>query len=227
MKKSILHILILLGAFGCTPAPPVIENYDIFLPAELKADFYFKPGSYWIYREPASGFSDSIWVVSAILDTVPILHKGSRDTLGLQESLKVTYRSIFFGSRFQHFTESDENCVWFGGKVCHWIKRGNLNNSGTVTTSSRIMGYPFELNTQHLTSDGGTGDFILRMDSFFSTYAVDTQIFNCVHMTRINVDPTQQNSDARRYFARNVGVIRRHLPLGNIDWRLVRYRAIQ
>jgi hypothetical protein len=65
------------------------------------------------------------------------------------------------------------------------------------------------------------------MDSFFSTYAVDTQIFNYVNMTRINVDPTQQNSDARRYFARNVGVIRRHLPLGNIDWRLVRYRAIQ
>lgn len=205
----------------------VLDDYDVFLPSELKATFYFKPGSYWIYYETGTGFSDSIWVVSARLDTLPILHKGSLDTLGYKETLQVTYQSIFFGSRFRHITESDENCAWFGGNACHWVIRANLNGAGNVTTSARIMGYPFKPMSYHPLREGGHGDQTIQLDSLFGQYRLDSSTFNNVHLTRINIDPTQQNAEAHRYFAHSIGVIRRHLPLGNIDWRLVRYKVVQ
>lgn len=229
MKMSFFSVLLVLALGACQSEDPKPDSYDIWLPAAMKEDCYFLPGSYWVYYEPGTGFFDSIWVVSARLDTLPILHKGSRDTLGYKEQFEVTFQSIFFGSRFKHFSEVENNCIWFGDgtTACHWVNRGNLNGKAEITTKSRIIGYPFVPGQIHPIGEGNAGDNYIRLDSNFLNYTLDSAVFPSVKMTFINIDPTQQNSQAHRYFAKGVGVVRRHLPLGNIDWRLIRFRAVQ
>lgn len=229
MKKLLFSAIAIYLLSSCESDNPKLNDYDIWLPDALKKDCYFLPGSYWVYHEPGTGYFDSIWVVSAKLDTLPILHKGKRDTLGFKEYFEVTYQSIFFGSRFKHFSEVEDNCVWFGSgdATCYWVIRGNLDNQAKITASTRIIGYPTQLGDVHPTRVGGSSDNQIRFDSSFANYAMDTLNFPFVKMMHINIDPTQQNTEVHRYFGKSIGVVRRHLPLGNIDWRLIRYRAVQ
>jgi hypothetical protein len=227
LSQSLLFLaLIVSGGCGKTVEQPA--TYDVRLPQELKEMFFFKPGSYWIYFEPGTGFYDSIWVVSSKIDTTPILHKGSRDTLGLKESFQVTFQSIFFGSRFQHFSQVDENCVWYGSGVCYWINRGNLNSSNKLVSTTRIFGYPFNKKSQHPISLGNTTDAVILLDTILPAFELDSNmVFNQAHKTLVTIDPTQQNTEVHRYFVSGIGPIRRHLPKGNIDWRLIRHRVVQ
>jgi hypothetical protein len=62
MKNLLLIITMLMFAVGCKKK----ENI-YYLSDEVKRNFFFKPGSYWIYRDSISGMMDSCYLSSSMI----------------------------------------------------------------------------------------------------------------------------------------------------------------
>ena len=59
MRKYYILILFLMSILACTKKPGIL-----YLDAKIKEQFYFKKGSYWIYRDSISGRVDSFYLES-------------------------------------------------------------------------------------------------------------------------------------------------------------------
>jgi hypothetical protein len=87
MKTLLFFLLIILLAFyvqSCkqptdyVPSAPSINcdsNNTVLIPEDMKARFYFKEGTYWIYKNIETGELDSMWVYISNKGIGPISKK--------------------------------------------------------------------------------------------------------------------------------------------------------
>lgn len=64
-------LIVILGIVACNENPSdefkcTIEN-TVYIPKDAFARFYFKDGTYWIYKDSLSGLFDSMWIENSIL----------------------------------------------------------------------------------------------------------------------------------------------------------------
>ncbi len=76
LMKYIPQLIVVLCLYGCTPTTPPAQHTPVS--KELKSDFNFKVGSYWVYKDSLSGRIDSFFVVSNV-DTSIITSYGGHD----------------------------------------------------------------------------------------------------------------------------------------------------
>jgi hypothetical protein len=132
MKNGFFSALLLLGFLGITACEKnnPVETSDVWVPAELKSLFLFYPGSYWIMELPGTNFVDSVFVDSTRIDTIPILHPGSREVIGYKEQFTVRFVSPFYGRYTTFSTFSEDFCGTLGTiGPCHRIVKSNLKSN--------------------------------------------------------------------------------------------------
>ena len=225
IQKSLL-LLLLAALLGCNKNDPV-ANADVWLPQALKSQFLFYPGSYWIFELPGTSFVDSVFVVETRLDTVPILHPGSKTVIGYKENLFVKYVSPFYGRYYAFVASSKDFCTYLGDESpCHKVEKWNLKgNSDTINQRAIIAYFPAEAKVRYSAGERTTNEVYL--DSLLPAYTQADSLYNAVMRVIVSVDPTEQNQVSVRHFAPGVGLIRWQVPEYGFNWVAVRHKTIQ
>jgi len=226
--KALNYILLtlLLLATACKPDQPEPDN-NVWLPQELKDLFLVYPGSYWIFKELNTGYEDSIFVSATKLDTLPILHPGSRDTMGYKEFFVVTCISPFYGQTFEIATESPDYCQRLGPNApCHYVAQRNIKNN-KVERRSFIYFYPNGPGARWTTENDGLTFETIRIDSILPTFELQGQPYNQVRSVNITVDATLQHQASLRRIAPGVGIIQRKVDAMGWNWVVTRYHIVR
>lgn len=229
MKRRFLYflaLLIVISNVACNKNEPV-ANTNLWLPADLKSYFLFYPGSYWIMLLPADNYVDSVYVEYARLDTLPIIHPGSRETLGYKERLTVSYFSTFYGRRFLFEASGEEFCTQRGNDLpCFTVYKKNvIGVPDTVTHQSAMVYFPYQPN--RVLSARAKGSNTLKGDPILKSYLQADSTYNNVLRVTVSLDETEQSQVSIRHFAPNVGLIRWQVPDWGFDWMVIRYKVVQ
>lgn len=135
-----LFILLIIVINSCKNDEPVQENLGFFPLGEIKDYLYFKPGTWWVYKNSKTGEQDSISVVSSYLDT------------SYQESKKRKYSYEYFYSKlYSHLTG---NIITYylsvpitplltDWKYKYWVDKEVKFNGGTTKICFSFF-YPFD-----------------------------------------------------------------------------------
>lgn len=215
-----------MGIQACKKDSPPRAT-DVWLPKELKDLFLFYPGSYWIMEAPGTEFIDSIFVDSTRVDTLPILHPGSREVIGYKERFTVRFVSPFYGRYYTFSTESEDFCGMFNEEgPCHRVIKSNLDGAFDVQVKSFIYHFPEFKGSTFPATEGVTDNFV-RIDSILPTYALADSLYRIVHRVTVDKDPSEQYQVSIRHLVPNVGLIRWQVPSFGFDWICVRYNSVQ
>lgn len=229
MKKStflFFGLILVLGLFSCRKEEPR-DIQDVWLPKELKDMFLFYPGSYWVMELPGTDFVDSVFVDSTRIDTLPIIHPGSRDTVAYKERLSVRYVSPFYGWYYTFITESKDYCeIFLDGGPCHRVRRILQNGDLALVGQTYVYHFPEALGQKYAAASSFT-DNQVRIDSVLTTYSQADSIYQNVRKVIVDRDVTQQNQVSVRHFAPGVGLIRWQVPEFGFNWICVRYGVKQ
>jgi hypothetical protein len=221
----ILLLIACTGFSGCNKNT-IVDQADVWLPAEIKSLFLFYPGSYWIMEFPGTNYVDSIFVESTRIDTVPILHPGSRAIIGHKERLVVRYVSTFYGRRFEHRSDAPDFCNMLGDpSPCQRISMVNLNASGAVNTRTFIYMYPSAVKQAWPTAESSENR--VYVDSILPSYSQFDSSYQNVRILVIDRDVNEQNQRSIRHFSPGVGQIRWQVPEYGFNWVMRRYKAVQ
>lgn len=229
MKRFGIHLLglaWLLSLAACNKNEPV-SNTNVWIPAELKSYFLFYPGSYWIMELPGTDFVDSVFVEFARLDTLPIQHPGSRETIGFKEKLTVSYFSPFYGRRYHFEVIGEAFCGQRGNDFPCFkaVKKNFRGTPDTLTSESTMAYYPFE--PSRILPAQSRGSNTLVADQLLDGYEQADSIYNQVLRVTVTVDETEQNQISVRHFAPGVGLLRWQVPDWGFNWVVTRYKTKQ
>ncbi|MFN3530365.1 MAG: hypothetical protein ACK417_10640 [Bacteroidia bacterium] len=225
MKKWLPFILglVLLGA--CKKDKPIEDN-NVWLPQGLKDQFLFYPGTYWIVKELNTGFEDSIFVYETVLDTLPIRHPGSRDTIGYKERFRVTILIPFYGQHIEHLSVSADYEFQRAGHPHHYVNRRMIKNAA-VFRQNNIYFYPEAVKISIPISQFGMDPEQMRFDTIYPTYALLDSVYSNVRAIRLSNDPSLEYQESTRYFAPGIGIIRWVVPKMGWDWVCERYHVVR
>ncbi|MBK9292053.1 MAG: hypothetical protein IPM52_10575 [Bacteroidetes bacterium] len=203
---------------------------DTSLPTELKRAFYHLPGSYWILEEQATGafFRDSVYVLSSRIDTVDVLHPGSREAIARKEVLKVRVAWPFYGMEYEIVSESSSFCPPIGAnkEPCHYLTI-EFFHEGKSKGRTRMYYYPAHPDGGWPVRTSGLDEPLVRIDTVMSSYQQKTLTFQDVGRVVLETDRSFQGTRSVRYISPDAGIIRWQFPLFGIDWQVVRYRVLQ
>lgn len=203
---------------------PEIPSFFALDPG-LISHFGAYPGSYWIYQEDSTGWSDSVYVKSVEIDTVALLSPGNRnDTLCLTERMTVTMHTPFFG--FDHIYRSALDLqAWIrdpNGPHFTMTRRSFHNNR--LQPVGTIFYWPPIPNNSFQQSAGGLAS--LTQEAPTSVVLGNGLQFDQVSTVEIDLDPSEFNQNTRYQLAPLTGMIGRISLSNNLYWEAVRGRFV-
>ena len=224
ISAFLLFSLLLLNS--CKKNTPLADS-NVWLPQELKTLFLFYPGTYWVFEELNTGFEDSIFVTKTVLDTVPILHPGSKEVIGQKERFVVTCISPFYGIEFEIASESPNFCYQLGpGAPCHFIAQRHIRNNA-VSDRSLIYFFPEEVGKAWPTENNGISYETMLIDSIWPSFDLAGNTYSQVRSIQLSLDPTLQYRSSLRRVAPGVGIIQRKVDAMGWNWVVKRYNVVQ
>ena len=228
LKKTYLPVtlVVCLIFWSCSKDKDV--RGDIFLPQDLKTAFYHAPGTYWIIEERATGayYRDSLFVKSSRLDTVDLLHPGSRMPFARKEVMKVRVAWPFYGLEFELSSESSPACSSRRfDEPCHFVTLEFFLGSQS-RGKSRICYFPAEVDGGWPVVMSGLSEPQVRIDTIISSYVQAGNTFRDVVRVAIDSDRSFQGTPSIRHISPEAGIIRWQYPLYGIDWQVIRYKIV-
>lgn len=202
---------------------------DILLPESIKTAFYYSTGTYWIVEEKNTGlfFRDSLYVKSSRIDTVDVLHPGSRQPYARKEVLKTRLVWPFYGMEVEIASESAPLCRErnLSGEPCHFLTMEFFLN-GKSRGKTRMYYYPDEADAGWPVAFSGLIEPQVRIDTVMASYTQDGKTFSDVRRVLIDSDRSFQGTPSVRYISPDAGIIRWLYPAFGTDWQVIRYRVL-
>lgn len=201
MKNILISLAALLFALGCK------KEHILYLSDDIKKNYSYKPGSYWIYRDSATGREDSCYVYSNSIPFVDFNHQygGATFDYDKEEYIKVKMK---LATMFK-------------------VNKGNIDidfsiyNSGIVgllrdISNPKTFSGPLPINQQRFDKYNyrGASEFlpsiILQGKEFLNTSKINDD--SCIY-----------------YFNDNIGLIKMKLSSDSVVyiWEIVRYKIIK
>jgi hypothetical protein len=230
MKKFILHIvLMLLICVVCSrckhlpPAPPC-ECGEVNTIDELKQWAHFKTGTYWIYEEETTH----------ALDTFTVLN--SHDFVTPDGYPQFDYEMYRTGDDYYYrfgFNESgsaldcNNDCCECRRLWCSKYRPGHADGQEPLLTFPTYVGsYAYIVNVDVIDK--------VEVVDYKGTYCLSEQCFDDVVVERNGESVLDQeaaaNGDyyqAKYFFAKHYGIIRKEITETNEVWNLIDYQIIQ
>ncbi|MBN8695458.1 MAG: hypothetical protein J0L87_02915 [Bacteroidetes bacterium] len=221
MKRSILIIaLFVLTLFSCDydyvpyfEAPkPQIELQD------LPAYAHFKTGTYWIYKDSASGVEDSVYVY---YDTLYSYYQNN----GLQD--EGIYMFYYFSAH--SYLDSYD--------YTYRISMGNYSVVSGATGVERIkrkptdyVGDTYLMHNKFVDQTAMglyTGTGVTYFKRYYDSINIGANMFYSTSKFFDTNNETEFHSPTNFYIAKNIGIIRKERADSSIVWNLIRYHIIQ
>ncbi|RTQ45875.1 hypothetical protein EJV47_23890 [Hymenobacter gummosus] len=198
------------------------------LPAGLQAYAYFLPGTYWIYRDSASGQLDSVWVTSA--RTWVHSTKDRNRVYGRNEELEVQMASSSSTAKITY--TSQRTCIGipdsstFSGSdndivPCWLIHQHRANDFATA--SAVVFAYALRVGQPELNGAA----YRYRLPQRLSGGRTFEQVVSVT--TRDGDLATRAGFLTRYWWAKGLGVVqqRQYRSIGVQTWTLVREHILQ
>ncbi len=229
MKKLAFYILLILCATSCTRCkkdkafePATYPNYTPTQP--IKDYAIFKPGTFWVYQDSATGVLDSVWVYqySQTTDTV---QKPANTYNICPVYLYRTFSSKYHSNNYVEFNTGFE------------ILNGSNMILESVIDSASYIGDYVKLHSPLV--EGKTMSYITDDDCTFmkkySSYTFNSIVYNNVlkyHHSRdmssyYFINYQHHENKTQVYYAPNIGIIRKEIIDSNKVWNLIRYNIVQ
>ncbi len=224
--KIMLLLMVALTNIQCSKTPPDTNKQNnitcdsantVLIPADMKARFYFKEGTYWIYKNIDNGEIDSMWVSKSGNDINPTNPKIS------QTGLNKCYEGFGLFVKNNEFINSDQ--YFYTLSIESYPKDGlNLNNElyNLVEVSARNN----YLGNVLLNNKGGIYEKYDSDIHFIDTITIQTKLYtNVLNLNYPNSTSHGLFSDA--YYVKNIGLVKFVRSNDNSIWELIRYKINQ
>lgn len=229
MKTNYLLITCAIAFYmqSCKPptdyVPPTPQvNCDstntVLIPEDMKARFYFKEGTYWIYKNTATGETDSMWVWQGENNITNVNPKWY--TKGLNKC----YESFSFIVKNNSY---NGNTYYSGiGVVIHPNDGLNrLDELFEITETSPLNNFrgDFRIAVRGSKYETQTDAEVLFADSILTK---DNQTYKNILNLKY---PFTNTVDiySEMYYAKNIGLVKFTRSNDNSTWELIRYKINQ
>lgn len=224
IKKIRLSIFILpfasLLIFAChkKKKEEEIQPYpDLRMPHEIMDFGYYKSGTYWIYQDSLSSSYDSVWVFN---DHYQVDTLTKDNTYGLEagsyDSFTIKTKSSHFNCEYYYWSNSS----WATSDGTFHLRRQKLAPGILAETIAFI--YPNQIGRKL-----GIYNNTVSVEGSISSISFFGNIF--YNVTKINQtsDQSEGNTGTRFYFTKNIGIVKKEIPLRNENWKLIRFHIVQ
>jgi len=216
MIKKILTIVICCFFLGCCKEKDKpLEQH--LIPAEMKAYWDFKPGSWWIYQDSATGAIDTVKVLENIngIDTGYEIYS---ETNVIYEYLVIkTYNT---GDGYYNNYTINTLAQFVDEPYGNFVTRTKYNTTNSLGT---IRCFLYPLIVGYETSVG----YGFIADTCIIRYKVDNFInFTCIYRIDNTFNIIENEHNSRTYFSKNIGIIRYEVPYYNKVQKLIDYYLI-
>ena len=159
LLKYLAFLLVAAVIFSCNKTPTTPINTDV------KANFSYQPGTYWIYRDTVSGAMDSLYVRANIRQDIKnanvpvesiIMYLTQynlavpTDTIPLRYSLSQSYLDTYLGTTVPYpFKVGPINTGGYGGTVLNVYGNYTVNGqtfANVAEVSHALIPSPYFLN---------------------------------------------------------------------------------
>lgn len=190
------------------------NNGNWTIPQEVKDYTLFKPGTYWIYEDSATGVLDSVYVYD------------------LQTGIDSTTNGNFeyFYEYCMHSIDGHSDDFWVHTQ---WSKQYQNTTvwkekfkPGDYIGQTYLMIYPFDLNRRYGCYTDDIGAIITVRGVYDQLTILGTDFGNavCFHDTK-NI--TEGHVESSYFIAKNFGLVRSEIPDSSKIWNLIRYNIVQ
>ncbi|MBW7845603.1 MAG: hypothetical protein H3C45_08175 [Bacteroidia bacterium] len=217
---SALHLQSCKQPYDYVPPTPVVHcdsNNTVLIPEDMKARFYFKEGTYWIYKNINTGETDSMWVWLSQNKIEPTNPKIS------QKGLNKCYEWFSFQTRNKLYINEYYSNISSGSRP----KDGNNLNDEHIYIKefSPLNNYrgDFRIEIKGSTYETQTDAEILFEDSILTEE-------NLIYKNILNLKyPSTNTNDiySDMYYAKNIGLVKFVRSNDNSTWELIRYKINQ
>lgn len=195
----------------CSPANTVL------VPQDMKDRFYFKTGTYWIYKNLATQEIDSLWVIADVIENINVDDDGFIKNK-CYESFQIAIRSLLFTQKGRYnnyqldfFPQSGHN---LSNESYTLYDHSPLNNNNTVfrielkgKSYENQMGASIEFKDSIVTNDNITYKDVLHL-----YYPTGTSTYDYLR---------------EMYYAKNKGLVKFKRNTDNSEWELIQSKIIQ
>lgn len=219
-----VYLLILATCFfllnpfsSCRKEIPLPDRTPHYAPQELKDYCYFLPGTYWIYKDSATGTEDSVYVVAAAngIDTV---YDSEGKLQGIFEWFTVQTVSSYDGYNYDYNFSASWSSVH--GDFIFRIKSKPGGDYGN--TICFLMPLVIGTSKYSIYSDG-----IITLTGIYNSINVNGNYFYEIIEFNDSKNSTENNENTLFYFSKKKGIIKKKLLTNPNTWELVRYNIIQ
>ena len=232
MKNLLLATLLLLlftnMQCGKTPPPDTNEQITaitcdsantVLIPADMKSRFYFKEGTYWIYKNIDNGEIDSMWVWYSDIRINPTSKKI------FAYGWEKCYESFDIRIKNKSYYKNDEYYTNYGISL-HPNDGKDLNKElFEIMEISPINGYrgDFRIALRGNKYETQTDAEVLFEDSIITNE-------NLVFKNILNLKypfPNTVDIYSNMYYAKNIGLVKFVRSTDNSTWELISYKVNQ
>lgn len=212
--KIYLPILFLIVFSGCKKDPDQAK----YIPQEIKDYMYFKTGTWWVYEEITSHIRDSMYVTLAH-DTVVTLEQSSSTQGGTYEFYEYFTHSSFNNCKYTIYC----NTTWDRGGILP-VFRGKSTQTSAIGVTI-IMTNATKIGDK-VYSPYSIPSYVTYL-GLYDSLSINGSFFYKVKAFNDSKNITEGNDSTFFFIAKNIGIVRKTIPLKNEVWNLVNYKIEQ
>jgi len=201
----ILLLNVLAATYSCGPEPiePIKKTELGFLPlGEVKDYVFFKPGTWWVYKNTRTGEYDSILVTYSLLDTI---EQNSEWRHFTNEVFDVESKSLTNGYSYSLYMRS----LSAEGPDFTWLCAPTLERGNPYEGDIDPFYYPFDRLKNK------KGDYEAYCLTVKDTMTINYKMYKDVAIFYIKSNGTEplplKHKPEKYYWAKNYGIIKKEL----------------
>ncbi len=207
LKLTIIILLlnVLAATYSCghEPIEPIKKTELGFLPlGEVKDYVFFKPGTWWVYKNTRTGEYDSILVTYSLLDTI---EQNSEWRHFTNEVFDVESKSLTNGYNYSLYVR----VLSAEGPDFKWLCLPTLERNNPYEGEIDPFYYPFDLIKNK------NGDYEAYCLTVKDTMTINNKMYKDIavfYIKRDVIEPLPHEGNAAKfYWAKNYGLVRKDL----------------
>lgn len=225
MRNIIYYLFISICLVGCQRSKRLQPEPDPGFSSPVSKDLYdyayFKPGTYWVYKDSISGILDSVYITYANSGTY---------TNGDAEVTQGYYRGTFSWFKCGAISSYDHY------KYENWMDQSYEVNGSFPTvnrekyiqpSSGTNFGKTVHLSIASVGSRISAYPDYVYYKYFYTQISINDSLYFNVQkwLNMHSIIDNEQNT--YYYIAKNIGIVRREQVDSNRTWNLIRYNIVQ
>ena len=224
MKNKLLYYALAFFIFSvcsCSCDKSGDENIQpsFLIPQEVKDYTFFKEGTYWIYKDSASGIEDSVYVYYSYQEYDTLSANNSYGLApGIYEWFEVKTRSEFYHYDYYY----NLNSSFISYSPLHVSVFREKSKPGDYVGATVCFIYPPTIGiTSYWYND------VTTVNNFYGNYNIGGNTYSNVVNIYETKNVTENDQKTHLFFAKNFGLVRKELIDSLQVWNMIRKNIIQ